>query len=212
MWVHVFVCCDDWLVILQYESECREVWEFLLDILVKLGFYIHRLPHRCIALCTVLPWLGLQLDSRDLTIYLPADKVEKALGLVQQVLVAKTITRKQLYSLFGYLSFCSTVVFGGRAFLHGSRRLRFRGDGVLRAAHHRIRVNQGLRQDMRWWDACLDLRNGDKRVPIVAYGLPHERCDVCLDARGGSGGVGGYLSTAVLLVCLALNAMTCSPS
>jgi hypothetical protein len=192
-WAFVFVCCDDWLVIAEHQVDCRAVWVFLLDLLETLGFAINRLPHKCIPPGTSLTCLGLQFDSSELTISLPAEKVEKALLLVRKVLASVSVTRQQLDSLFGYLSFCSTVVFGGRAFLHGLRRLRFRADGVLRAAHHRVHVNLALREDMRWWNENFELRNGDKRVPIVVHGLPHERCEAYLDARGGSGGVGVFL-------------------
>jgi hypothetical protein len=61
--------------------------------------------------------------------------------LVRKVLVSSSVTRQQLESLFGYLSFCSTVVFGGRLFLHGLRRLRFRADGGVRATRHHVHVS-----------------------------------------------------------------------
>ena len=143
-----------------------------------------------------MTWLGLQLDSLQLTVALPAEKVDKALSLIQlqHCLVAKSVTRKQLDSLFGYLSFCSAVVFGGRAFLHGLRRLRLRSEGVLRAAHHRVNVNEGFREDMRLWKLHLRSLNGGKRIPIIAYDMPHERVEAYLDARVGDGGVGVFLN------------------
>ena len=102
-WVEVFAYCDDWLVIAQYENECSRVWGFLLDLLETLGFAINRLPHKCVAPCTSLVWLALQLDSRNMTIALPSEKVSKAIGLVRTVQSTKSVTRHQLDSLFGYL-------------------------------------------------------------------------------------------------------------
>jgi hypothetical protein len=104
--------------------------------------------------------------------------------------VGHTATVEQFFWLLVIL-FNSSL--WGRAFLHGLRRLRFRAAGVLRAARHRVHVNLALKEDMRWWNENLELRNGDKLVPIVAHGLPHERCEAYLDARGGSGGVGVFL-------------------
>ena len=192
-WFHVFVCCDDWLVVAMTEQDCRVVWEFLLNMLTQLGFEINRLPHKCIAPCRELTWLGLQLNVSNMTVALPQEKVTKALSVVRTVLHAKTVTRQQLDSLFGYLSYCSAVLFGGRAFLHGLHRLRFRSDGELRAKHHRVHVSLGLGEDMNWWVSHLELLNGDKRVPIIACGVPNESCEVYLDARGGSGGVGAFI-------------------
>jgi hypothetical protein len=74
------------------------------------------------------------------------------------------------------------VVIGGRAFLHGLRGVRFRADDVLRVAHRRVHVDLALKEDMRWWNENTALRNGDKRVPIVAHGLPHKRSQAYLDA------------------------------
>ena len=106
---------------------------------------------------------------------LPGDKLAKAQDVIRQVQGATKVTRRVLDSLFGYLSFCSTVVYGGRAFLHGVRRLRYRADGVARAGHHKIHVNRALKEDMRWWQAHLVRLNGDRRVPMVAAGVNTSR-------------------------------------
>lgn len=125
------MCCDDWLVIGQFEDDRGVVCEFVLDLLQKLGFENNRFPYKCKPVCTALTWLRLQLDSRNVTIVLPSDEVSKALSLVRDVLVAKSITRLQLDSLFGYLSFCSTVVIRGQAFLHCLRRLFAKQEGCF---------------------------------------------------------------------------------
>jgi hypothetical protein len=197
-WLDVFVVCDDWLIVAQREDECHRAWLLIIELLQNLGFAVNREPHKCIAPCHTLVWLGLSLDSVAMTVALPADKVEKALRLAGDVRAARKVTRKELDRLFGYLSFCSTVVFGGRAFLHGVRRLRFRPEGGVRGVSHRVHVPTALRLDMQWWIDCLRLRNGDRRVPIVAMGVEHQQVNTYLDARGGSGGVGLFVDGGFL--------------
>eukprot|EP00892_Ulva_mutabilis_P011062 jgi/Ulvmu1/8328/UM042_0034.1 len=158
--VHILVVCNDWLVLAEREAECRRVWAFIIGALRDLGFTVNALPHKCIPPCQELPWLGLLLNSRELIVALPEEKLVKALAAVQAAGAAATVTRRQLDSLFGYLSFCALVVYGGRAFLHGVRRLRYRPDGQARAGHHRVHVNAALREDMAWWSAHLRLLNG----------------------------------------------------
>lgn len=192
-WVEVFVVCDDWLVVAEHEDDCRRAWEMIIGVLEQLGFAVNREPHKCIAPCRALVWLGLRLDSVAMSVSLPADKVTKALQLAGEVQRADKVTRQQLDRLFGYLSFCSTVVFGGRAFLHGLRRLRFRPDGGVRGASHRIHVSAALRLDMAWWLTHLERLNGDRRIPIVAMGVEHQVTNVFIDARGGPGGVGLFV-------------------
>lgn len=189
----VFVVCDDWLVVADDESGCRKVWNMIIQALQGFGFTVNTLPHKCIPPCFVLIWLGLELDTVMMTVRLPAAKVAKALALVSSVAASKKVTRQGLDSLFGYLSFCCSVVYGGRAFLHGVRRLRFRPEGGVRAATHHVHVNQFLRDDMSWWQQSLELRNGDRRSPIVAMHEAARVEGIFIDARGGSGGVGMFV-------------------
>jgi hypothetical protein len=193
--VFTLVVCDDWLVVAQCKEDCRIVWELLMSILAALGFEFAR--HKCVGPCQELIWLGLLFDSVRMTVSLPEDKLEKALALVQRARAARKLTRSDLDRLFGYLSYCAGVVFGGRAFLHGLRRLRYRGDsGVALAAGHRVHVSVALREDMRWWEHHLRLLNGDVATPIVAPFMCHEDLQIFLDARGGSGGIGVFFDGA----------------
>ena len=61
------------------EQDCRVVWEFLLNMLTQLGFEINRRPHKCIAPCRELTWLGMQLNVSNMTVALPQEKVTNCL-------------------------------------------------------------------------------------------------------------------------------------
>jgi len=101
---------------------------------------------------------------------------------------AKKVTRRQLDSAFGYLSYCSGVVYGGRAILHGLRCLRYRdGDAAVGPVpgHHNFRVSAALRADMEWWVQNLERFNGDRRAKIVSQLAEHRMVGIQLDERGG---------------------------
>lgn len=110
-----------------------------------LAYTVNQLPRKCFAPRRDLPWLGLWFNSVEITVSLPE---EKALAVMESVRRADTVGRRVLDSLFGYLSFCTTVVYVGRANLHGVRRLRFRSEEVARAGHHRAHVSTALREDL----------------------------------------------------------------
>lgn len=189
----VSVVCDDWLVVCDTEADCRAVWLMVIEALQALGFTVNTEAHKCIAPCFCLVWLGLELDSVAMTVRLPADKLAKALALVTDMSTKRKVTRRELDSLFGYLSFCCSVVYGGRAFLHGVRRLRFRPNGGVRGARDHVHVTMFFRADMLWWILHLALLNGDLRTRIVSMHMADRVDGVSIDARGGSGGVGMFV-------------------
>ena len=75
--LHVSVVCDDWLIIALTEAACRAAWQLIIEVLQELGFTVNMEPHKLIAPCHSLVRLGLQLDSTNMTVALPAAKVQK---------------------------------------------------------------------------------------------------------------------------------------
>lgn len=103
-WIDVFACCDSLLVIVLSTKGTAVLWDFLLGDVSHLVSSLDE--HNCSPLCTSLTWLGLLLDSSELTVALPSDKVAMDLALVRKGMLAKSVTRQQLDSLFELLSFC----------------------------------------------------------------------------------------------------------
>jgi hypothetical protein len=122
--VHVFIAnvVDDWLVLAVTESICDMVWRMLRQLLKDLGFTVNEKPHKLSPPAQVGRWVGLQVDTVARMISLPEDKLVKGTALIKDMLARahqhKSVTRRQVDKLIGYLSFCATVVYGGRAFLH----------------------------------------------------------------------------------------------
>ena len=71
----VFVYLDDWLIIADTQAECQRALNTLLTLLRQLGFSISysKVEHPT----TRLTFLGISIDSVEMTLSLPTDKVKE---------------------------------------------------------------------------------------------------------------------------------------
>lgn len=102
---------------------------------------------------TCLTFLGLELDTETFEIRLPEAKRSSYLATVSSLLAAGSLTRRELASAMGKLSFASRAIPAGRTFL---RRLY----DLDRATSHLppskvLRLSQGAINDLMWWEATL---------------------------------------------------------
>jgi hypothetical protein len=87
-------------------------------------------------------------------VFLPPSKIAKAKGLLDSLAnrANKKATRREVDKLIGVLSYCASVVYGGRAFLHSTRRGRYRDDeGHVRAVNDSIDLNRAFLLDVEFW-------------------------------------------------------------
>ena len=114
--LHVFIAnvVDDWLVLAVTASICDMVWRMLRQLLKGLGFTVNERPHKLSPPAQVVRWVGLQVDTVARMISLPEDKLVRGTALIKDMLARahehKSVTRRQVDKLIGYLSFCATVV------------------------------------------------------------------------------------------------------
>lgn len=106
----------------------------------KLGMKINEKKNIC---DTRAEFLGIKIDTIAMEARLPADKLQKAKTWVKTVLQQKQITRDDLRSLLGFLSFAAKVVIPGRIFL---RRL-FDSLSKYQRVYH---LNAEMRADLIW--------------------------------------------------------------
>jgi hypothetical protein len=59
---------------------------------------------------TILEYLGLTIDTQNMVVKIPADKVKELLNQIKTVASAKKVTFKQLQSLCGLLAFCTKAL------------------------------------------------------------------------------------------------------
>ena len=96
---------------------------------------------------TLLVYLGIVINSLNMTIEVPEDKLLAAMASLTKWVRRRTCTKRQLKSLIGKLGHICKVVRPGRMF---SRRLIDLSTTVKRM-HHHITINVHARADIQWW-------------------------------------------------------------
>ncbi|XP_041368574.1 uncharacterized protein LOC121382952 [Gigantopelta aegis] len=105
---------------------------------------------------TTLTFLGLEIDTINRIVRIPANKIVALVSLLQKLITLKKVTLKDLQSLVGALSFFCKAIRAGRAFI---RRFYDAMIGV-KQSHHFIRINASLRADLLMWLTFLRNFNG----------------------------------------------------
>ena len=110
---------------------------------------------------TRIIFLGIDIDSADMTLKIPSDKLHELSCLLPTWLHRKKCKKVELLSLIGKLSFVCRVVRPGRTFL---RRLIDLSTKV-KYNHHHIDINNEARADIAWWINNLPLLNRCSIIP-----------------------------------------------
>ena len=178
---HITGYLDDYLIRGATKQECQQGLNRLLCLLRELGFAIAY--RKVVPPTTRLRFLGIEFDTVDYVFRLPADKLVALKEELETIKGRRSVTKKDLRSLTGRLSWASRVICGGRIF---KRRLIDRLN-QLKKPSHRTRVTACMFSDLQWWCDFLCTFNGV--VPIL-----EERAytPVSIDACStGAGGVYG---------------------
>ena len=104
----------------------------------------------------VITYLGLEIDSTELQVRVPKEKLRVLLSMLDDFASKSKLTLRHLQSLTGSLNFVCKAIGPGRAFL---RRLIDLTRGVHKA-HHRIRISKGAKADLLAWREFLLHFNG----------------------------------------------------
>ncbi|XP_043910247.1 uncharacterized protein LOC122787541 [Protopterus annectens] len=174
---------DDFLFIGKEDTgECQQALDTFQQVCRELGVPLAR--DKTEGPTNRLAFLGIEIDSFNGQCRLPIDKVQKLRLLLSQVLTQNKITLKQLQELVGLMNFACKVIPVGRSFM---RRLAAKGSGCTKP-HHRIRITQGMKEDLGVWWSFLSDYNG---IAIWQEGDQLPPAQLFTDAAGGIG-FGGY--------------------
>ena len=144
--VHVL---DDFLFIGPSFEACSYALKFFLFICQDIGVPIS--TSKTMGPATILPFLGIQLNTVSMSASLPADKIQKCTSLIQQFLHSKSVTLKQLQAICGHLNFACSIIIPARAF---TRRLYDLCVGVAKP-YFRVKLTNSVKLDLRVWQEFL---------------------------------------------------------
>lgn len=155
---HLYHYLDDYIMVAPPQSACCQ--QSLGTLLVECGrLGVPIAPHKTVGPTTVITFLGIQIDTINGELRLPADKLQRLRELLASWGGRRGCTRKDLESLIGMLNHACKVIRSGRSFL---RRMI----DLLHATHRphacntAIRLNLGFRADLAWWQEFLAAWNG----------------------------------------------------
>ncbi|XP_054839956.1 uncharacterized protein LOC129332750 [Eublepharis macularius] len=129
----------------------------------------------------VMTFLGIELDTVHQSLRLPTDKVRKLREILSAFKGKRKASLLDLQQLVGSLNFACKAVAPGRPFL---RRL-CDAMAALRAPHHKVRIDVGMRADIEVWEEFLSSFNG-----IIFWReelLVGAQLQVASDASGSTG-------------------------
>ena len=147
--VHVLHVLDDFLFVGPSFRMCQLALNSFTDLCSYLG--VPLAPDKTMGPVQALPFVGVYLDTLDMSASLPEDKIIKFQNYISQLLSAKSATLKQIQSITGMLNFACGVIAPAHAF---SRRLYNLEVGLSRPYHH-VRITNQVKQDLLVWKTFL---------------------------------------------------------
>ena len=178
---------DDFITVETPNSDqCLINQTILFETCKELG--IPLAPHKSEGPTTCLTFLGIEINSVAMELWLPQDKLHRLKELFSEWQFKKVCSKEQLESLLGYLSHACSVVRPGRSFI--SRLISLLSDAKKK---HRniVRMNIQARSDIRWWQTFVEMWN---RVSILRDVNPS-----CLDHEIWSNASGSWGACRSLL-------------
>ena len=150
---------DDYFIAGPANSKvCHNNLRLAISVFDKLG--IPLAPEKVVSPCSTLTYLGIVIDSEKMELRLPDDKMSDLSDLLASFKVTRKITKRDLLSLIGKLSFASKIIPSGRTFI---RRLIDLSTSVKKLSHH-ITLNHNAKQDINWWLSFLPSWNGKHKI------------------------------------------------
>lgn len=178
----MFSYLDDFIVLSSTEQRAHTALSYFLELLNYLGFPVSK--EKTVGPSTMMEFLGLGIDSKSLSFYVPHNKREKYSQSIADFITAKYHRVHQIQKLVGKLNFLCLTFLPGRALLAS---LNSSLAGVLSSngwAHRRI--NNNVKADLTIWSSFLAQSEG-KRFSFLFPAYNSKTHTMISDASGRIG-------------------------
>lgn len=134
-------------------------------------------PEKTEGLCTTLKLLDIEVDTIQMQLGLPPDRLARLEELLKDW-QSKKCKKRDLLSLIGVLAWACKVVRPSRSFLCRLITL----EKMAKEPHHFIRLNREARSDIEWWHLFASRWNGASML----FNAKRENCSITVtsDASG----------------------------
>ena len=171
---------DDFCGGAQSHDCAKTLLDSILSFFQQLGVPVA--PDKVEGPATCLKFLGLVVDTVEMEVRIPEEKLKVMQSQVENLLNAKKTTLRELQVLLGRLNFACRAVVPGRPFC---RRLIDATKGV-KHQHHRIRVTNGMKKDLLMWHQFLQVHNGRSMI-LPRQWADSDELELFTDASGSIG-------------------------
>jgi len=130
---------------------------------------------------SIIIFLGLEIDSINMVIRIPQDKLRETKQKLVYIFQCKKVNLRNLQSLVGLLNFCARAIPSVRAF---NRRFFDAMSGISKKDHY-IRVSVSMKEDIMVWLNFLDLFNGSCKFGRNIWVSNHQ-LNLYTDSSGSS--------------------------
>lgn len=181
--VYARVYLDDIITLSADKEAALAHHDIVIQLLTRLGLPIARdkiqTPARAVE------WLGININTLDMTISIPHKKVQDTLIAVKKYKKRRSMSKRELQSLIGRLIHVAKCVSPARLFV--SRLL-----DALRAADRKyLKVTREMKADLDWFTVFCEDWNG---ISLISRAAPNKSMvvDASLTGIGGTDGVRAY--------------------
>ena len=141
---------------------------------------------------TLLTFLGLLIDTVNMIVKIPVDKVERLKFGINLILNSNKMKVKDFESIIGLMAFCARAIPSGRAFLR--RFYDVLSCMKVRKSYYYIRISKEVKADALVWQEILESFNGECYLPDRIW-ISSETLELFTDSAGSASlGCGAYLS------------------
>ena len=169
-------------------NDCTFIMSVFMDKMQLLGVPIA--SDKTEGPTTKLSFLGLELDSEEMTIRIPMGKIAEIRQKIVSMLARKKCTLREMQSLIGSLNFACRAVVPGRPFC---RRLINAICGLTKP-HHHLNITLAMKEDLQLWLNFFTEFNGIS-VFHDRYWVSNEDVQLFTDSAGGADlGFGAYFA------------------
>lgn len=171
---------DDFIFAGSSESNaCQVLMACFTEVCSELGIPIAE--RKTVGPSPVMVFLGLELDTIQLQVRIPQEKLLKLKSVLLSLMKKKKATLKEFQSLLGLLNFCSRAIPSARAF---NRRFYDAIIGLTKPLHH-LRITKSIKEDIRVWLFFLDYFNGYCSFPERVWSFDNQ-LHLYTDSAGSS--------------------------
>ena len=163
----------------EHADTAEAAFQNLRNILQQMG--LQEAAHKTVAPCTLMVFLGIEVNTVTLTITIPPEKWSEIQELLRKWVSLSVVSKKQVQKLAGSLNFACRCVRSGRVYL--SRILNF-----LRSfkKQDKLPITKEVRKDIDWWIEFAPLYNGVSLMMEREWSRPDAvfSSDSCLKGGG----------------------------